>query len=343
MNYIVSNNDILHLNNSAIPKYSLRNSLDISLKTYYLGDNYEKKNIYIGKVCNQRYNITELLRNHNCNILTKIDFMSDLKIIIHQPYIITISLVYDDVKLVSISNKSRSIHNLDLMDYFESRFIDINNFANDIYMVIEFASFNKNIKFPTNIGLSCLCYNIGERYKIKKKICETLIVENIKFYNIMSESYKDKVINEDSKKYLYNYINSKNSQFIIKKNNFVCPIIYFSFLFGDLQNDPKSQLYSSCDKYPEINSINVVISINSTINYTIHYNSSRIYSDNINNFHYINFYPDNNNDLIKSNNLLGLNFDELHEIKINFQFNENYAENTKICIGFISFKNLFYN
>ena len=336
----INNNDILQFNYNALPKYSIRNNLKSSLENYYLINRQTtcSKKIYIGQINNTSYNLSDILRKHDCNILSNLSFINDKPFHDNSTHIITFSIMCNNIKLISFSNKSLEIHDLNILDYFESRFIDINNFGDDIILLIEFAMFNAFSKLPLNIGIYCNAINITDRYKLKKKISEYSILEHIRFYNLINhvidndcklgvyETYKSKLLSENT--CLYNLINENTTQLNIYRKEAICPIIYFSFLWND----------NYTIEFPKIKNITIIIDQR----YIIEFNSSRINCNNQSNLHFIEFYPDNNNDLLKSNGVLGLNLNTVNELKVHFTFQDNYALNTKICVGFMLFKMICY-
>jgi len=336
MNF-TSNNDILQLNHNNIPKFHLRNNLKMSLKKYYMTiDENQEKNIYIGKIDVLQYNLTEILNNHDCNILTNIKFISQDTFTSSPHYIITFSIMHNDIKLVCMSNKSHEIHDLNLLDYFETRFIDIRNLTNDIFLLIEFATFNDYSNLPLNIGIYCTALNINSRYSIKKKVNENSLIEYIRFYSLINnviedkdsdhyETYKNKLLSHNTCHYIF--IDECTTQLNIYNKNAVCSVIYFSFLWNNQYTID----------YPKIKSIIVIID-----GCIIEYNSSRINVNNLTNLSFIEFYPDNNNDLLKSNDIVGINLQTVKEFKIQFTFKDNYAIKTKICMGLMLYNSLSY-
>jgi len=332
----ISNNDILQLNHNNIPKYNLRNNLKLSIKKYYLS-NEKSKNIYIGETKKLNYNLTDILKQHNCNVITDISFINfdNLK---SSNYIITFSIVYNDIKLVCISNKSSEVHDLNILDYLETRFIDIDNFTYDIFLTIEFAMFNNYSDLPPNVGICCTAMNVTDRYKIKKKLSEYSVFEHIRFYSLMNniiedtqashyETYKNKLLSHNTCH--YTIIDEHNTQLNIYNKDAICSVIYFSFLWNNQ--------YTL--NHPEIKSIIVIVDNR----YIIDFNSTRINSNNDTNLHFIEFYPDNNNDLIKSNAIVGLNMKTIKELKVQFTFRDNCAIKTKICVGLMLYKSLVYS
>lgn len=328
----INNENILHLNFSNIPKIVLRNNLLLSLKDYFiLPEQLEYKNIYIGSVSNNaQYNLTELLKLNNCNIITNILFMPNL---IKEDYIIVMSIIVNGKKLVSFSNKILEIlPNFNILDYFESRFIDINDFNDNVYLSIEY-SLLKETSAPLKIGIYCIAFGIKERYKIKKKTNEKALCEHIRFYhllnnvisyNISYESYKQKLLSNNS--CLYNLLNNNTVQISIYKRIEICPIIYFSFIWTELHTS----------SFPKVKNITVIIDNK----YYIEYNSTRINVNNDTNLHYIEFFPDNDRDYIKSNIITGINLNQINEIKIRVKFFENKANMTKINIGLLLSNNI---
>ena len=79
--------------------------------------------------------------------------------------------------------------------------------------------------------------------------------------------------------------------------------------------------------------------------YRIEYASSRIITDNTNNFHSIWFFPDTDDDLIKQERVFGINLSAVNEIDIKVEFSDVVNVNeTKSCIGIMSFNILvWYN
>lgn len=323
------NNDILTLNHRKLPKFSVRGNIKKYLDKYYYIKNennelYEKK-ILIGDFKSMRYNLTDILKKNDCNILTELSFTTKKS---SNDYIIAFSIICGDVKLINYTNKSKFIHNLNILEYFETKFIDIKNFNNDIYLCIDFCIFNNYSNLPLNYLIYCKAINISERYINKKKIEEYSIIENVKFYNLINnnETYKDKVLSNET--CFYSLINEKTVKFYIKNKNIISPMIYFCFLWSD----------NYLVGHPEIESINVMINNE----YVINYNSSKIMIDNENNLHYINFYPDNNNDFIKSDGIIGLDYNYIKDIIIHFTFKDSYAVKSRICVGFILQKIIRY-
>ena len=255
----INNDDVLQLNYNVLPKYSLRNNLKMSLRHYYLINNdNESKKIYIGQINNLSYNLSDIIKGYDCNILTNISFVSQKPIDESSNYIITFSIVCNDIKLVKISNKSSEIHDLNILDYFETRFVDINNFTNDVFLTVEFAMFNNYSKLPVNIGIYCSAISISERYKIKKKVNEYSLIEHIRFYSSVNniiedqqsdryETYKNKLMSYNSCH--YNIIDENTTQLNIYRREAICPIIYFSFLWNDQYTI----------EYPKIKNITVII------------------------------------------------------------------------------------
>ena len=336
----INNDDILQLNYNALPKYSIRNNLKTSLENHYLisNDIYYKK-IYIGKVNNISYNLSDILRRHDCNILTNISFVCDNPFQDNNTnYIMTFSIMCGELKLSSYSNKSPEIHDLNILDYFETKFIDINHFSDDIILSIEFAMFNGFSKLPLNMGIYCTAINVTDRYKLKKKNTEYSIIEHIRFYNLVNniidenyqlgnyETYKSKLLSHNT--CIYNIVNEYTTQLNIYRKEAICPVIYFSFLWNN---------QFTLD-YPKIKNITIIIDQR----YIIEFNSSRINCNNSTNLHFIEFYPDNDNDLIKSNGVLGINLNKINDLKVYFTFQDNYAFKTKICVGFMLFKQICY-
>lgn len=290
-------------------KINIRDNQKTSLTNHYVRIN-ETKIIYIGG--NLRiYNLSELLRKYNCNIIKKINVMYfDNEI--HN--IIEYSLICNNVKITNITNKSFIIHNYNIIDYLYNRFIDIDQLVADLYLHIDYVNFNNQSKIK-NQFLSCEACNCN--IKLKKYNIPKNIIEEIYFYKPI-EYYKDlnkniTIFNSKNWLSIYSIIDEKTSQIEIITENYYSKI-YFCLLWT-LQNN---------DKYPEIESINVNIDNIKFIEDT----SSQIYINNKINLHHIDLFPYNND-------LFSDFIPKYKNIKIKITFKNEYSFITKICLGLI--------
>lgn len=295
-------------------KVILREIQKISLSNHYLRTSNNKSIFITTTNQNQLINLTELLHNHKCNILKSINILNKNNIISNN-YIIQYSLICDNVRLANLSNKTMYIHNYNLLDYIYPRFIDINQLTNDLYLHIEFINFKQLDSIP-NEFISCnVCYS---NVQIRKFNIPKNIIENIQFYKpIQYINYRDKLI---LKNYYSTLTNNTGTITILESGYYSKLYFCLMWMYSQQANDSFVP--------PQVKSISVLINEEKVIENT----STLINIDNINNIHFIDLFP-YNNDLI--NDLMPF----INSIKVHIIFQNSYSVLTKVCVGIIKMLN----
>jgi len=316
------NNNILKMNYKYFGNIQKRFEPEDYIKLRYTNYTLPEK-IKLKQINNNVYNLTEQFRFnlfYNLELELPVNFDLTKNIIFSiknkENIICSISLFGCDLFCFQKRNtykiKNKIILPIYLFECFEKKYIDINDFDNNIYLTIE------NINY-SNIELYCSAIVNNDR-NINRDYCEFIMNEKNDFLN------NNAWINNNEK---YNFIHSSidnSNKFVIDfNNNYFTQLYYFSLFYENNRN------------IPEIKEFNVEINKN-----TIPFNSSKILLNNSKNFHVVSLFPDSSTDLIKDKKIFGINFANYNNIKNNITLKNKLKDNIYSIIGFITYNIIVY-
>lgn len=220
-----------------------------------------------------------------------------------------------------------------LFECLEKGFLDILDTGDhNIYLVLDYIKRNSNTLdlILDEIGLYCLAVDYPEDIQVQRNFIEYCLIERNSFYSteyrenewikVMSKSHNEVIQMPGA------YKVNGNEVVIETNEKWLCPVMYVSYLWS-----------SPTSGWPNVQRMDVHID-----NFTLDFASSRIITDNNNNFHTIWFFPDSDDDFIKEARVFGINLSMTRGVRINARLTGNNVDDTRVCLGILSFNVLVY-
>jgi len=355
------NEKILYLRYKDLSRWMPRDNIINNIKKRYNNNISEPRVIQLSneKPNTLIYNLTQICREKNVKVLYELylkfpeifninDHMIFFNIIIGHKNIIRITNLGSKIFCTSQRNIIRNkrdgwiYYPIYLFECMEKGFLDIlDTEGRDIYLVVEYMKRNDVVEDLDLNEMQLYCFGIDyfNTEDVERNYMEYCLIERNSFYSRNKNDEWIKVISKHKESSQmpgkYNTESGGGGATVSTKEKWLCPVMYTSFLWDTNDNNTKEQPWPNIEK----------MDIDIDDWYRIEYASSRIITDNTNNFHSIWFFPDTDDDLIKQERVFGINLSAVNEIDIKVEFSDAVNVNeTKSCIGIMSFNILvWYN
>lgn len=274
-------NTILKLDYRNFGHWKPRKDTKNSIKEWYNISRIESKNINL--ISKKGSNIFDLHENSRISII-KGNVFFNLYIVTNQviplSHQVSFALYYGEKQIIRLTNYGNSL-------FLQNR----RKSCNGYYPIKLFECFEKGFIDINNFnddkleirieGIDPGTYQLVADYAY------------LKYSRVINENICEYIFTEDE----YSYNNEKGIIDISK--NIVALGIYLRYWNRDVG---------------KVNVLNMKVKIDKIISWD--YSSSRIMSDNDNNYHNIWFFPDSDDDFLKSNKIFGLNLGSINNINI---------------------------
>ena len=344
------NEKILYLRYKDLGRWMPRDNITNNIKKRYQNNVSEPRVIQLSNEPDtMMYNLSSICRERDVKVLYELylKFPEEHNI---NDHMIFFNLMIGHRTLISITNLGSKIfctsqrnivrnkkdgwiyYPIYLFECMEKGFLDILDAeGHDIYLVLDYVKRNGN---ASDLGLDKIelyCMGMDYDFDVERNYMEYCLIERDSFYSRNRNDEWIKVISKhkEPSQMPGTYNTGSAGATVSTKEKWLCPVMYTSFLWdtADVVN-----------AWPSVQRMDIGID-----GYTIEYASSRIITDNNNNFHTIWFFPDTDDDFIKQERVFGINLSAVNAIDISVEFDKSInASQTKACIGILSFNILVW-
>lgn len=348
------NDKVLYLRYKDLGRWMPRDNIINNIKKRYQNNINGQR---VLQLCNEpesiMYNLSKICKNNNIKIMYELYLKFPEKHNIND-HMISFNLMIGHRTLASITNLGSKIfctsqrtiiHNkrdgwiyypIYLFECMEKGFFDILDAKNhDVYLILDYHKRNKNVLDLELNQIKLYCVGIDydpNKVNVERNYIEYCLIERNSFYSRHKNDEWIKIVskNKELSQMPGTYNVDYGGAIVSTKEKWLCPVMYTSFLWDERTNTDEA--------WPSVEKMDIDID-----GYQIEYTSSRIITDNKNNFHTIWFFPDTDDDFIKQERVFGINFSVVNEIDIQVKFDkETNASKTKACVGILSFNILVW-
>lgn len=347
------NEKILYLRYKDYGHWAPRDSIVNNIKKRYQNKTTEPKILELkNEPGTSMYNLTQIGKSRDLKIFYELylkfpeehninDHMLSFNLMIGHRTLISITNLGSKVFCTShrsiVRNKKEKAiyYPIYLFECMEKGFLDINDVKDhNMYLVLDYAKRSTNAPNLNldKIQLYCMSMGYPSTLQLQRNYVEYCMVERNSQYLIgRREPEWVRVVSRHTEALQMpgDYNVTSTGATISTKEKWICPMMYVSFLWESEEKHEKP--------WPQVRQMEVSVD-----KFKIEYASSRIITDNNNNFHSIWFFPDSDDDFIKDSRVFGINLTDAN-LDITAEFDETTrTADTKVCLGILSFNVLVY-